>query len=156
VNGNPPTGMGPQAAPVPLTRRHWWQRIGVAVLIWGLESVIGLIPYIAHEASATLSVRGSNSNVLPELCVLAVVCSALALLALLRDWFFGEAKQATALMLILAIANVFACLTGAFVYPLADNNLLTSGMERLPLAMLAGALTASFLLAAERGFSSDR
>jgi hypothetical protein len=75
---------------------------------------------------------------------------------LLRDWFKGENKQANELTVVFGIANLLACLAGAYLYPLAVNGLLTTTGYSIPRAVLAAALLASFLLAVERGFSCER
>lgn len=150
--------MKPPKPPIRV-RRRWYHRTGLAIFVWALESLIGLIPYLAHEASVILAAPASHApieSVLPELCVLSVVASALALLSLLRDWFIGEARKASALTVTLAVANIFALLAGGFLYPIVDNKLLTDGYQSVPADILAASLAASFLLATERGFSSAR
>jgi hypothetical protein len=159
VTDDPPTDEPVVSTHTGRSRRHWCKRIGVALFVWGLETTIGLIPWMAHEASAALTkpvADRPDSTGLPELCLLSVVCSSLALLSLLRDWFKGEARVANALTVMLATANVLACISGAFLYPLVDKQLLNPDMRGMPAVMLVAALGASFLLAAERGFSSER
>ena len=146
----------PPSSPPPVPRRRWWRRIGQAVFIWMLETLIGLVPLIAHEASSALEPPNANlgpHSALPKTCVLTVIASALALLGLLRDWFRGEAVQVTSLTIMLAFANGAICLAGAFFYPYTVREGLPGSAINIPSYMLIAALTASLTLAGERGFN---
>jgi len=148
----------PPVATIPKPkRRSWWRRIGRAIFVWSLETFIGMIPLIAHEASAALAPSNKHfepNSALPEICVLTVIASALALLALLRDWFQGDATRASPLTVLLAVANILSCLAGAFLYPYAVSEGLTGLASSIPGYMLLAALLASLMLAAERGYDS--
>jgi len=144
------------ATPKPV-RRSWWRRIGRALLIWGLETFIGMIPLLAHEASSALApVSGplEPTSALPEICLLTVIASALALLALLRDWFQGDATGANPLTLMLAVANILVCIVGSYLYPYAVSGGLIGSAASSPWYALCAALLALLMLAGERGYDS--
>jgi hypothetical protein len=145
--------------------RRWWAgrpgwvgRVAWAIFVWFCETVIGLIPYVAHEAAAAIvSENGNtyNSSISPEICALIMVLSGLGLLSLLRDWIRKSAVFASPLTLILFLSNLLALGCGAFMYSFASNGALTGHVANAPTWGLAAALVATLCLAAERGYMSE-
>jgi len=140
-----------------------WQRFWRGLLTWGIEVGIGLIPLIAHSASIILSAQAAAANSAPaaqtdrpELCVLAVVLPSLSIFSVFRRWVEGDPDRLTWFTVMLLIANGCALLSAAFTYPYAADNRLASGTAEVPSYLLAAALVASLLLAAERSLTSER
>src|ERR1700690_1871463 len=90
-----------QVAPRPPPRAVW-EAMFDAFVHWAGEAAIGLIPLLAHEVVAGFG-KAPTTNVTPELCILTVVISGLAIFSLLRFGPHQRRLKLTALTYLMAL-----------------------------------------------------
>ncbi len=145
-------GEGPAAVPPPPPRRAGLRAIGwsalCGLLIWVGEVVIGAVPLAAHERVARFT-EGTESDPIPEVCILAVVISGLSVVSLARFGPHVRPFRHTPFMFVMLLVSVITLMSGAVMYGLAVMK-LDRGHTELAYMAVGTALLTSFLVALEK------
>jgi hypothetical protein len=137
----------------------WRARLGAigwsllcGFVMWLGEALIGVVPLGAHELVARFTAsaeRPSGKDLLPEMCILAVVVAGLNVVSVLRFGPHERRHRMTPVTFVMMIVSLAALMSGATMYGLAAMD-LAQGQTDLAYKAWAAALGSSFVMAMER------
>jgi hypothetical protein len=159
----PPPAQPPAPPPQPPTppqphrvgENIQWGRIAwsvlCALLIWGGEAIVGVLPLGAHAIVANhLSITGEiTQDDAAEICILSVVISGLALISLLEFGPRRRTAQFTPITYVLSLFALVSVIAGALFYGLVTAH-VAKDVGTIIYYFLYIALASSCFVAIER------